>query len=114
MEESAIKIEDLLFTISPDDYVSILTPVEDDVMDEPFDGSCMNHPTYGPCIISEGIALDMYISTPKHLIGAEVANIESVITKMDVVGGKKASIPAIRIVVKAKDKKSIREMMIDD
>ena len=98
-------IEDLLFIIGPQEQVSILYPVEDEVMDEPFDGSCMVHNVYGPCMIFENRAIDMYVSLPKSLKGVQVANVESIVTK----DKDNHVTSAIRIILKEADRITYRE-----
>lgn len=103
--KSRLDIEDILFVLEPTEQVSILQPVEDDVIDEPFVGEYLNHHIYGPCRVVEGSAIDIYTELPKCLTGAEVATMESIITKID-----KVTVPAIRIVVKPEDKITGREV----
>ena len=75
--------------------------------------SSINEIEYYLEVASSKYVLTANLFANKVIKASRKANVEKVIVA-DVVGGKKASIPAIRIVVKAKDKKSIREMMIDD
>lgn len=100
---------DLLFIMGPDERVQVLYPVEEEAMDEPNDGTLINHKDFGPCFMIDSDAIDLLVVVPKILEDRPIASIESIITKVEA-GNRNYSTPALRIILQGEDKVTGREV----